>query len=405
MSKEILEAVQGLEKTFKDAKEGAEKTLLEQKGFFEQKYKEATDALTKLETKSTADVAQLNADLAKKGADLEEIQKQVKEMRARSGRFKGMDGAVEKKAQEIISDSLEEHFKEIQTVGSRNSISWTMEHKSITNMTSANNLTGNPLATYDLTPAVRGRRKINLRDLVPVINSATGTWKFYRENIPAGDGSLAQQLVHGNPKNQMDYNLTEVTVTADYLAGFVRFAKQMAQDLPFLQSFIANELVEDYKRTESGTFLPILTAGAAGSTAVSGSGVPAENIIDWIANLLANDYDPNAIITTAAIWSAILRTKPQNYSIPGAIQISPEGNIMFQGIPLVAQNNMVAGKVLVGDFSKAAIIQTEGMSINFYEQDSDNVQRNLITARIEARVGMAITRPDAFVYGTATANS
>lgn len=405
MSDKVLEAVQGLEKTVTDKQAATEKILTEQKSFIETKYAEAQKALTDLETKSAAEVKQLNEELAKAGKDLGEIREQVKNMQARSGRFRGMGGETEKKAAEIISDTLEEHFKEIQAVAKGNNVKIGIEHKAITNMTAANNLTGNALATYDLTPAVRGRRKVNIRDLVPVINSATGIWKFYRQPVPVGDGSLAPQTTHANPKNQLDYNLTEQTVTVDYIAGFVRFAKQMAQDLPFLQNFIANELLEDYKRTESGTFLPILTSGATGATTVSGSGVPAENIIDWIANLLANDYDPNAIITTAAVWSAILRTKPQNYSIPGAIQIDPDGNIRFQGIPLTAQNNMAAGHVLVGDFSKAAIIQTEGMSINFYEQDSDNVQRNLITARVECRAALAILRPDAFVYGTATATS
>jgi len=401
----VLEAVTGLEKTFKQNQEQADKVLTEQKAFFETKYNEAKAALTELEKKSSDEVKQLNEDLAKKGADLEEIRTQVKELRARGGRFKGMNGELEKKAGEVISDCLEEHFKEISQVKKGKDVSIQLEHKAVTNMTAASNLGGNALATYDLTPAVRGRRKVNIRDLVPVINSATGIWKFYRQRIPVGDGSLGVQSTHGNTKNQLDYNLDEETVTVDYIAGFVRFAKQMAQDLPFLQNFIANELLEDYKRTESGTFLPILTSGAAGDSTVSGSGVVAENIIDWIANLLANDYDPNAIITTARVWSAIMRTKPQNYSIPGSVVIDENGNVRFQGIPLTVQNNIATGKVLIGDFSKAAIIQTEGLSINFYEQDSDNVQRNLITARVECRAAMAILRPDAFIYGTATATS
>jgi len=398
----VLEAVTGLEKTIKDNREAGEKILLEQKSFFEQKYTEAQKALTDLEKKSAEEVKQLNEDLAKKGADLEEIRKQVLEMKARSGRFKGSGGEIEKKAAEVISDTLEEHFKEISSIKKGNPINIQVEHKAITNMTAANNLSGNALATYDLTPAVRGRRKVNIRDLVPVINSATGIWKFYRQRTPVGDGSLAIQSTHGNPKNQLDYNLDEETVVAEYIAGFVRFAKQMAQDLPFLQNFIANELLEDYKRTESGIFLPILTSGALGDTTAAATGVYAENIIDWIANLLGNDYDPNAIITTARVWSEILRTKPQNYSIPGSVMIDENGNVRFQGIPLTVQNNMATGKVLIGDFSKAAIIQTEGMSINFYEQDSDNVQRNLITARVECRANLAILRPDAFIYGSKT---
>lgn len=400
MSDKILEAVTGLEKTFKDAREAGDKIILEQKSLFEGKYLEIKAELDKTSSEHAAKVSQLNEDLAKKGADLEEIRKQVLEMKAKKGRFGSGESEMEKKSAILISDAMEEHFAEVQKVGGKNQVR--LELKAAGNMTAAANLTGNVVATYDLQPAVRGRRKVNFRDLVPVINSATGTWKFYRENTPVGQGSLSQQTTHGAAKSQIDYALTEVTVIADYLAGYVRFAKQMAQDLPFLQNFIANELVEDYKRSESGQFLPSLFSAATGDSSAAATGVFAENIIDWIANLLANDYDPNAIITTARVWSEILRTKPQNYSVPGAVQIAPDGGIIFTGVPLLAQNNMPTGKVLVGDFTKAAIIQAEGLSVNFYEQDQDNVIKNLITARVEARVGLAILRPDAFIYGSKT---
>lgn len=395
MSKEILEAVGKLGDTMTEHKAAYQKTIDETKAALESKLSDARKELAELQKKHEDEVKQLNEDLAKKGATLEEIREKVLKLEKKGGKI-GAGGDIEKKAATIIAEAFEEHYEKIQTVGG--DVKPRIQIKSAGTMTAASNLTGNVVSTYDLTPAVRGRRKINFRDLVPVINSATGVWKFYRENTPVGQGSLSQQTTHGNPKSQIDYALTEVTVTADYLAGFVRFAKQMAQDLPFLQNFIANELVEDYKRTESGTFLPALCSAATGSTAVNGSTVLAEQYIYYIANLMANDYDPSAIITTAVNWATVLNTKPQNYSIPGAVQISPEGTVMIAGIPLLAQNNMAAGKTLVGDFSKAAIIQTEGLSVNFYEQDSDNVQRNLITARVEARVGLAILRPDAFIY-------
>lgn len=395
MSKEILEAVGKLSDTMLEQKAAHDKSLTEYKTDLETKLADAKKELEAIQTKHADEVKTLNEDMAKKGATLEEIRKEVLELKAKAGRKKGTQ-ELEKKAAEVIAEAFEEHYEDIRKVNKNTSP--TFEVKAASNMTAATNLTGNVVATYDLAPAVRGRRKINFRDLVPVINSATGVWKFYRENVPVGQGSLAQQLTHGAPKNQLDYALTEVTVTADYLAGFVRFAKQMAQDLPFLQNFIANELVEDYKRTESGTFLPVLAAAATGSTNVGGDTVLAEQYIDYIANLMANDYNPNAIITTATNWGTILKTKPQNYSIPGGVQITPDGTVLFVGIPLLAQNNMATGKTLIGDFTKAALIQTEGLSVNFYEQDSDNVQRNLITAKVEARVGLAILRPDAFIY-------
>ena len=180
---------------------------------------------------------------------------------------------------------------------------------------------------------------------------------------------------------------------------FVRVAKQMLQDLPFLQSFIANELIEDYRRTESDQFIQQLEGSATGS-ASTGASVYAEKIVDWIGNLLANDYEPTAIVTTAANWVSLLKTKPNDYSIPGGVAIDDRGNITVCGVPVLVSNNITTGKTLIGDFTKAAIIQAEGLSVNFYEQDSDNVQRNLVTAKVEARVALAVLRPDAFVYAS-----
>lgn len=396
MSDKILEAVDGIGKKIDEQKTSFDKTILEQKSLIDNRFTEAQKIAAEANQKIADEVKTLNEDLAKKGATLEEIQKAVKEFKAKAGRFSGSDDKLEKKTAEIIADAFEEHYKEIS--GTRKGVPTRLEMKAVGTMTAANNLAGNVVATYNLTPAIRGRRKINIRDLLPVINSTTGVWKFYRQPTPTGEGSIDFQTSAGTLKAQVDYDLQEVTVNADYLAGFARIAKQMIQDLPFLQNFVAGELVEDYKRVESQKFFDLLTAGAQGSTNANGKTVLAEKYIVWIANLMANDYYPSAIITTALNWADVLLTKPNDYNVPGGIQIAPDGTVMFCGIPLIPQNNIATGKTLIGDFSKAAIIQAESLGVEFFEQDADNVQRNLITARIEARVGLGILRPDAFIY-------
>jgi len=272
------------------------------------------------------------------------------------------------------------------------------ETKDVGNMTAAANLTGNVVASYASQPAVRGRRKLHFRDLVNVIPSGTGSWKFYRQNKPVGEGSFDFQTTHGAVKNQLDYDFTEVTITADYLAGFSRVAKQMLEDLPFLQSYLPQELVEDYLRTEDLKFF-MQVAGAATGTVSTSSTVTAEKIIDGIAAIEANDYEVNGIVTTHAVWAKLLKTKPNDYSIPGGVTITPNGDVAICGIPVYKTNaaNIGNDKILMGDWTKAAIIQKAGLSVNMYEQDSDNVQRNLITVKAEARVALATLRPDAFL--------
>jgi len=376
------------------------KKIDEQKSAFDTKFASveqvAAEMNTKLEQKIQDEVKAINEEMSKKGATLEEIQKEIRDFKAKTGRFKGGETGLEKKAVDLIAEAFAEHHEQIK--GARKGNSVKLEMKAAGTMTAAANLTGNTVATYDLTPAVRGRRRINIRDLLPVINSSTGTWKFYRQNTPVGEGSFGTQSSHGTTKNQLDYDLTEVTVNAEYLAGFALIAKQMMQDLPFLQSYVANELVEDYKRSESQKFFSALAAAAVGDASNDGGTVLAEHYIDWIANLEANDYYANAIVTTARNKAKILKTKPNDYSVPGGIQIAPDGTIMFMGIPLIAQNNIAANMTLIGDFTRAALIQAEGLSVEFFEQDGTNVRQNIITARAECRVDLAILRPDAFIY-------
>ena len=58
-----------------------------------------------------------------------------------------------------------------------------------------------------------------------------------------------------------------------------------------------------------------------------------------------------------------------------------------------------ADTVLVGDFTQAQIIVVDGLDVEFFEQDVDNVRRNNVTVRVEAREALAVLHPEAFVLG------
>lgn len=369
--------------------------------------KKANDELARINEKYEADVKRINEELGKKGASLEDILNDVKELKAKTNRIVTTAERSVKSIHEVIANNIEAKAAEIKSTGK---FKFGVEQKDCAQMTKAagtmtatNNLTGNTVITYNLVPAVRGRQAVHMRDLVRTVPSATGTWQFYRQNTPVGEGSFDFQTTHGNTKNQLDYDLTAVTVNAEYLAGFAVVARQMMTDLPFLQTFVNDEMVEDYLRTETFKFMDRL-AGGGEATGNSGTAatVTVERIIDYIANLMQANYQPNAIVCRPALWAQILKTKPNDYSIPGGVTISPTGDVMIIGLPVVActTNALPDNRLIVGDWSKAAIIQTEGLSVGTFEQDNDNVRRNVVTVRVESRVGFAVLRPDAFVYGT-----
>lgn len=364
--------------------------------------KEAKEAADKFHKELTEKVEGINKEIAEKGATLKQMQDELAEYKAKKGRLVTFEGEEIESTVKLLREAFASEYKAISEQANEPKAAHKFKIKSAGTMTASANLTGNVIASYASTPAVRGRQKLHFRDLVNVIPSATGLWKFYRQNIPVGEGSVAFQTTHGATKSQLDYDWTEVTVTVDYLAGFVRIAKQMLQDLPFMQSYVSQELVEDYLRAEDLNFFGQLYTAATGSYTVNGT-VTVERLIDAVAAVNENDYDVNGIVTTHAVWAKILKTKPADYSIPGGITITPNGDVLIMGIPLfkTKESYIGANKFLLGDWTKAAIIQTEGLNVNMYEQDQDNVVRNLITVKAEARVAMATLRTDAFVYGNA----
>ncbi len=381
-----------LELITKEVETKIEKTTGDLRADAEKWWKELTE---KVET--------INKDMAAQGITVKQAQEELAEFKAKAGRTgAGFGDNGEQSTFMMLKEAFAKEFDQIKLQATRPKANFEFQTKTVGTMTALANLTGSVQASYYGGVATRGRRRLHFRDLVQVIPSATGLWKFYRQNIPVGEGSFGWQTTHGALKNQLDYDFTEVTITVDYLAGFVRIAKQMLQDLPFMQNYVNNELIEDYLRTEDNAFFGQLYSAASGPTTTSGANT-AEKIIDIVAALEENDYEVNGILVSGPVWAGVLKTNlgsGAGYGVPGGLTITPNGDVAIIGIPLVKTpaSNIGASKVLLGDFSKAAIIQTEGLNVSMSEHDSDNFQRNLVTVKAEARVALAILRPDAFSY-------
>ncbi len=275
-----------------------------------------------------------------------------------------------------------------------------MEMKAVGNMTVASNLTGESVVTYQNQPALVPANKVNFRQLVPTIGSSTGTYVVYRET--GGEGSMGFTSA-GAAKNQVDYDFTRLQYNASYLNGFVRIAKEMLQDLPFMQQALPAMLLRDFYKKENSQFYTDLSTAATGPSTPTGANY-IEDIISLVGQLEDTDFDCTGIVLKPSIVAAIQNTKPQNYSLPGAVTISPAGQLTINGVPVFKASWMATNRVLLGDWSQAKIVNVDGLKVEFFEQDSDNVQKNLITVRIEAREVLAIDRQDAFTFATIAAS-
>ena len=71
------------------------------------------------------------------------------------------------------------------------------------------------------------------------------------------------------------------------------------------------------------------------------------------------------------------------------------------GVPFRISTAMAEGEFIVGNFSQAAQIwQRENVSVEFFEQDTDNVQKNFVTVRVQERLAMTTYLPNALCRGS-----
>lgn len=275
-----------------------------------------------------------------------------------------------------------------------------IETKTVGDMTAANNLTGQGYITLAGNQVIKPAQKVNARDLVPAVYSPTGTYVFFREGT--GEGSISRQTTHGAAKTQIDFDFARVETVQEYIAGWTRFAKQLMRQLPFLQQTLPRLLQREFFKVENRRFWDIFaTANAAGGTA-SGSTETVDilEMMDAVTALWDADYEASFGILRYTALNRVNKWLIQNgaYAGAGGVISSRDGGIMVNGTPVLPVTWIPSyDKFATFDRNYVERIETESLAIEFFEQDSDNVQKNLITARIECMEDFNVLQPAATV--------
>lgn len=239
---------------------------------------------------------------------------------------------------------------------------------------------------------------VHARSLYGVTPSETDSYHFYRHT--GGEGAVAFQTNENTAKAQLDADLVEEVVNLNYLAGFIRVSRKMLKNFTALRAHVSRWLPEEYYKAEDAQVATAL--GAATGTGDTTGVNMIERIILTIGAQKAANYNVNQIIVDGNTWAQILLTKgvtSGDYSIPGgSVVITSQGQVLICGIPVFTAGWVGANKALVGDSRFFEIVQSEGLSLGFFDQDADNVTKNKVTARIEASVGFALLDPAAFAF-------
>ena len=304
----------------------------------------------------------------------------------------------DKKSGDYIKDALNDNFDSIKSVRKGNSV----QIKAVGDMTLGTNLTGDQPRDYSFDVVSTPGQLLNVSDLASVVNIEGGTYTYPRET--GSEGAIAGQT-EGSAKSQIDYDITMVDLNTDFIAGFAVYSKKMSNNLPFLGSWLPQALRRDYFIAENAAFNTTLSTAATASAEVITGKNKIEMLINEVATLEGSNFAANGIVVTPSDFYDILKTEKSTgagYGLPGVVTFEA-GQLRINGIPVYRANWIAANKYYVGDWSRVKKVVTEGLSLEFSENDSDNFRKNNITSRVEAQVGLAVEQPAALIYGDFTA--
>lgn len=257
--------------------------------------------------------------------------------------------------------------------------------KTVGDMTTGGNLTGDGLITYAPNPVILPSQKINARDLVPTVRSETGIYVNFRET--GGEGGIDIQT-EGSAKSQIDYDFTNVQTVNKYVAGYARFAKQFMRNLPFLQNTLPRLLQRDFFKKENRRFYDIMATAYAsgGASNASTETDDVKQVMDWLTALFDTDYMASFGLLRYTALNRLNKLLYTNgyYQGSGGVQSMPDGSIRISGVPIVPVTWIPSfDKFLTFDRDYVERIEVESLAIEFFQEDANNATENKITARIE----------------------
>lgn len=379
--KEIVDAglksvEENVDKKFEAQFESSKKSLvdeIEAKGY---KTAEEIDALIK---EKMADIEAAVVDLKKAG---------LKEIKPKAKGFKAIIGAA-------LTEAKADLLAMVQKSGGRAEV---MLYKADEDLNDAN-WSGDSLeiATTDRSRGLYTQPYMPqwFRNLLPAGSTSKSTIQYLKENGDVGaaavwDGTGAIADLDAKPGTAPLFD--SVTENVIWIAGITRVKREQLDDIEWLQGYLARRLTTGRTGLWVAENVQIFNKLVANSVPYDGDKtIPIEMIYDAAFGQLADNYyfNPTILMNNRDLVSLIALNKATGsgeYDLPPGTVVVINGQLTIAGARVIGAPNVTAGTALVYDASATEFISRMSPEVRFFEEDRDNVIKNLVTVRAEERI-------------------
>lgn len=250
-------------------------------------------------------------------------------------------------------------------------------------------------------------RRMTVRDLITPGRTSSNSIQFVQEtgftNNAAPTAETAQK-----PQSEIKFDLKTLPVAT--IAHWVQASRQILSDAPMLESYVDGRLRYGLAYAEElqllkgdGTGVNLLGMIPQATAYSAPGGLVADNMIDQLRYAMLQavlaEYPATGHILNPIDWARIETLKDGEGRYVIGNPTSGTTPTLWR-LPVVETPAMTVDKFLTGAFKLAAqVFDREDASVEMSTEDRDNFIKNLVTILAEERLGLAVYRPEALVYG------
>lgn len=225
----------------------------------------------------------------------------------------------------------------------------------------------------------------------------------------------AAETAEGSAKPESKMEFEEADAQVRTIAHYIRVTKQLAEDAPALAAYINHRMMYGlHRRIEkqllvgdgSGQNLSgIFTAGNYTAHGFTEDNMPAgSNVLDLIRRCAATmrkaGYTPSVVFLNPMDFDTLRGMKDSNGNYMMGSPLQAGTDIRPWGLRVIESPEVAEGKFMVADVRMGATVYDRTAPVlEMFEQDADNVTKNLYTVRCECRLAFAVESANCFVGG------
>lgn len=348
------------------------------------------DYIDELVTKSNEEITSLNDAIANLKRDTAEL----------------LDGGANHKGYHSAGEELvkSKDFKDMDLTGGTKKLFNLQKSITVGGENSAGVLIRPEFAGHIVAPD----RQLTILDLITNLSMSGNQIYYTREK---GFTNNAAVVAEGAKKPESLLTFEDVTETAKKIAHYINISQEALSDVPQIQSIIDGRLrygleakLEDQILNGDGTTNSLNgIIKQASEFDPSLIGVTDATMIDSlriaILQVLLAEYPASGHVLNPMDWAAIELAKDKEARYILANPQSTAQPTMW-GLPVVQTQAITKGKFLTGAFKLGAeYFHRWGTTVMISTENEDNFIHNKATILAEQRGALAVTRPEAFVYG------